>query len=157
MKTRLSESHAEAKESTNHNARFQISWLFGSSALLLTSYFSLDYKWRSRKWNRKKMETIWFFWLWFRRTYVSHFWFHSFKSALKTPTTTLSLAKTSVSFGAFYILKRPWYMYVPSRWLDVGQVLSLRVHKLAKKERGQHQPSWPYKLGQQRRYYMAFG
>ena len=47
---------------------------------------------------------------------------------------------------------------VLSRWLDIGLVLFLRVHKHAKKERGQYQAILTeQKVGQYRIYYMAFG
>ena len=46
-----------------------------------------------------------------------------------------SLLSCSGKYGAISIGYRP---SVRSRWLDIGQVLFLRVHKLAKKERGQY-------------------
>ena len=52
VKTRLSESQAEAEKQTNHNAGF-ILWLPLTTP---TIQFSLDHKQRSHKRNRMKME-----------------------------------------------------------------------------------------------------
>ena len=54
MKTRLSESDAEAEEPTNHKARNRTLWLvyFSASLATLTMQFSLDHKRRSHERDR---------------------------------------------------------------------------------------------------------
>ena len=58
VKTRLSESEAEAQEKTIHNARFRVSRFTGSSASASDSdnLVSLDHKRRSPMQNRKRLK-----------------------------------------------------------------------------------------------------
>ena len=91
MKTRLSESDAEAEEPTNHKARNRTLWLvyFSASLATLTMQFSLDHKRRSHERDRcSASDSIG---LIFTRSY-------RFTLLITTPTTTPSLVKDGPLF-----------------------------------------------------------
>ena len=73
MKTGSSESQADTEELNQSQVGERALRLVHPSASATESdnLVFTERKWRSRKRNRKKMETFWFFWLRFRRAYDS--------------------------------------------------------------------------------------